>query len=65
MLVDFSLTLLNLRPNSLPETHLKIQAAPRIELAIGFFNEAPSSQHFYSFNCSKSFCLEAFAESKV
>ena len=27
MLIDTSLTLLNLTPNSLPETHLQIQAA--------------------------------------
>ena len=48
MLVDFSLTLLNLTSNSLPETHLQIQAAPRKEVAICFFYGAPYTQHFYS-----------------
>ena len=35
-LVDFNLT-----QNSLPETHLQIQAASRIEVAICFFYGAP------------------------
>ena len=37
MLVDFNLTPFNLTQNSLPETYLQIQAAPRIEVAICFF----------------------------
>ena len=45
MLIDFSLTLLNLC-----ETHLQVQAAPRIEVTICFFYGAP---------------LVEFAESKV
>ena len=57
LLVDFNLTLLNLRPNSVPETHLQIQAAPRIEVAICFFYEAPCTQQFYCVKCSKSFLL--------
>ena len=48
MLVDSSLTLLNLTPNSLPETPLQIQAVPRKEVAICFFYGAPCTQHFYS-----------------
>ena len=37
LLVDFIMTLLNLRQNFLPETDLQIQAALRIEVAICFF----------------------------
>ena len=59
MLVDFILTLLNLTQNSLPETDLQIQAAPRIEVAICFFYGAPFTQHFHLD------CLVEFAESKV
>ena len=55
MLVDFNLALLNLAPNSVPETHLQIQAAPRREVLICFFYEAPYKQHFYSDKCFKSF----------
>ena len=66
MLVDFNLTLLDLTLNSLPKTHLKIQAAPRIEVPICFFYGEPCTQHFYSAKCSKYlFCLEEFAVSKV
>ena len=46
MLVDFNLTLLNLTTNSLPETNLQIQAAPRKEVAICFFYGAPCTQRF-------------------
>ena len=59
MLVDSSLTLLNLTPNSLPETHLQIQAAPGKEVAICFFYRAPCTQHLYSVNCSKFFLLSS------
>ena len=51
MLVDFNLTLLN----SIPGTHLQIQAASRIEVVICFFYGAPCKQHFYRVKCSKSF----------
>ena len=54
MLVDFNLTLLNLAQNSLPETHLETQAAPR---TVCFFYGKPCTQHFYSVKCSKSFLL--------
>ena len=57
MLVDFNLTLLNLTQNYLPETHLQIQAATRIEVAICFFYGAPCTQHFYTVKCSKSILL--------
>ena len=57
MLVDFNLTLLNFTQNSLPETHLQIQAAPRIEVAMCFYYGEPCTQHFYSIKCSKSFLL--------
>ena len=57
-LVDFNLTLLNLTQNSLPEAHLQIQAATRIEVAISFFYGAPCTQHSYSVKCSKSFLLD-------
>ena len=53
MIVDFNLTLLHLTQNSLPETHLQIHAAPRIEVAICFFYGAP---HFR---------MVEFTESKV
>ena len=53
MLVDFNLTLLNLAQNSLPETHLQIHTAPRIEVAICFFYGAPL------------FRMVEFTESKV
>ena len=56
-LVDFNLTLLNLTQNSLRETHLQIQAATRIEVAISFFYGAPCTQYSYSVKCSKSFLL--------
>ena len=56
MLVDFILTLLNLTQNSLPETNLQIQAAPRIGVAICFFYGAPCTQHFHRVMCPKS-CL--------
>ena len=54
MLVGFHLTLLNLTQNSLAKTHLEIQAAPRIEVAICFFYGELCTQHFYSVKCSKS-----------
>ena len=58
MLVDFILTLLNLTQNSLPETDLQIQAAPRIEVAICFFFGAPCTHRFvkHPVKCPKS-CL--------
>ena len=55
MLLDFNLTLLNLTQNAILETHLQIQAAPRIEVVICFFYGAPCKQHFYRVKCSKSF----------
>ena len=54
MLVDFILTLPNLTRNSLPETDLQIQAAPRIEVAICFFYGVPCTEHFRRVNCPKS-----------
>ena len=56
MHVDFVLTLLNLTQNSLPETDLQIQVAPRIEVAICFFYGAPCRHHFHPVMCRKS-CL--------
>ena len=50
----FHLTLLNFTQNSLAKTHLEIQAAPRIEVAICFFYGEPCTQHFYRVKCSKS-----------
>ena len=58
MLVEFNLTLLNF----LPEAHLEIQAAPRMEIAIGLFYGEPCAQHFYSVKCSKSFLLGRIAK---
>ena len=57
MLVDFNLTLLNLTQHSLPETHLQIEAAPQIGVAICLFYGAPCTRHFYRFKCSKFFLL--------
>ena len=57
MLVDFNLALFNSEENSLPETFLEIQDAPRIEVAICFFYGAPGTQHFYRIKCFKSFLL--------
>ena len=57
MLIDFNLTLFNLTQNSFSETHLQIQAAPRIEGAICFFYGAPGTQNFYRVKCFKSFLL--------
>ena len=57
MVADFNLTLPNLTQNSSPKTHLKIQAAPQIEVAICFFYGEPCTQHFYSVKCSKSLLL--------
>ena len=57
MLDDVNLTLLYSIQNSLPETHLQIQAAPWIEVAIYFFYGALCTQHFYRVKCSKSFLL--------
>ena len=57
MLVGFNLALLNLTQNSLSETHLQIQAAPRIEVAICFFYGAPWTQHFCRVKCFKYFLL--------
>ena len=54
MLVDVILTLLNLTENSLPETDLQIQAAPRVEEAICFFYGAPCTEHFHRVKCPKS-----------
>ena len=48
MLVDFNLTLLNLTPNSMPETHLEIQAALWKEVPICLFCGGPCTQNFYS-----------------
>ena len=53
MLIDFKLVLLNLTQYSLSETHLQIQAALAIEVAICFF----CAQHFYRVKCFKSFLL--------
>ena len=47
----------NMTQSPLPETHLQIQAATRIEVGICFFYGAPCTQHFYSVKCSKSFLL--------
>ena len=66
MIVDFNLTLLNLTPNSLPETNLQNKVAPRKEVAICFFYGTPGTLHFYSVKCSNFFFrLVAFTEDKV
>ena len=52
MLIGFNLTLLNLSQNSWPETHLQIQAAPWIEVAVYFFYGVPCAQYIY---CVKVF----------
>ena len=57
MLIDFNLVTLSLTQNSLSETHLLIQAAPRIEVAICFFYRVPCTQDFYRVKCFKSFLL--------
>ena len=59
MLVDFNLT-----QNSLSETHLQIQAAPRIDVAICFFYGPPCT-HFIVSSVLNLFCLVEFALSKV
>ena len=56
MLIDFNLTLLNLSQNSWPETHLQIQAAPWIEVAVCFFYGVRSI--FIVLRCSKYFLLD-------
>ena len=57
MLADFNLTLFNLTQNFLPETHLHIQTAHRVYIAICFFYGAPCTQQFYRVKFSKSFLL--------
>ena len=59
MLADFNLTLVNWAANSLPETHLQNQAAPRKEVANFFLYGAPCTQHFYNVKYSKSFLLSS------
>ena len=57
MLIDFNLALLSLTQNSLSETNLQIQTAPRIKVAIFFFYGAPCTKHFYRVMCFKSFLV--------
>ena len=65
MLIDFNLALLSLTQNSLSETNLQIQTAPRIKVAIFFFMEQPVQNIFIVLCVLNLFWFVEFAESKV
>ena len=57
--------LINLLQNSLSETRLQIEAAPRIEVAICFFYGPPYTQHFKGAMSFKPFFLGGIWEKNL